>query len=858
MFVCLISASWSASAHTPQDAIDVLHISPDYGNDSTLFLVVQNYLLRSTNRGASSKQLASGLDSQHVYSDISISPTYRENSTLFVATDGGGVYRSTNKGDSWHRFNDNLPNLNIGIILVANASTVIAAGSERGLFLSAVDQSSWKRVISDDVQITSLRSVQDENGTRVLAGDSAGGLWSSNTDLTQWQRIFKLDKTGAVTALAYDNTQTEMPTLYIGTEQAGLLKTRDLGETLLPISEAWPDKTDDCLGRPLAAAQADVHIRDIELVSSPDNTQVIYVTTWNSAVHVSADGGGSWQTWSQGITCDNQADSYSNNVPHFRDLESSDESGGDLFVAGFDGLYRSEDRGRTWVQFETLPVHLIRGMDVSVVGGGQYGLALTTYGGGAYVSTDQGKSWVIANQGLVTTRLADIEFSPDFPANSQIYGLAKERFLVSQQAETGWIPSSLVYRGWRRTFGSRLERYLNFSPEFGSKLFLSDAERRRVWPMQIELSPEYSTDQTVLIGLRRHGVWRSVDAGESWDREWYGPTGFVTALQISPDFPTDKTAFVGMRGTGIYVTRNGADSWYPANRGFRFLAEIQAPESPNYYIDPPLYTAAKDVLLAVSPSFASDQTVFASSAVGLFKSSDAGRSWSKMTVSPSLIDVPVIGVGVSPEFKDDGVVVVSLKGRGLFRSNDGGETFAFIGQDLLDKNYDLKFIEFSPDFANDDVIYGAADEVLLQSRDGGLTWSIVDRPVRYEDWRGEDRGPIRFENDWTRETGRQFSASTQAISSQSGAAAKLNFFRSEITWLGERGPDAGIATVLLDGKIVANVDLYSEERETQTSVLRLTDLAREPHDILIEVTSRANPLSKGNKVAVDGFDVKGF
>jgi hypothetical protein len=49
----LMTVSVAAFAHTPQDAIDALHISPAYENDSTLFIIVQNNLLRSTNRGAS-------------------------------------------------------------------------------------------------------------------------------------------------------------------------------------------------------------------------------------------------------------------------------------------------------------------------------------------------------------------------------------------------------------------------------------------------------------------------------------------------------------------------------------------------------------------------------------------------------------------------------------------------------------------------------------------------------------------------------------------------------------------------------------------------------------------------------------
>jgi hypothetical protein len=413
----------------------------------------------------------------------------------------------------------------------------------------------------------------------------------------------------------------------------------------------------------------------------------------------------------------------------------------------------------------------------------------------------------------------------------------------------------MVYRGWRRRIGAGLERRFGFSPDYGTKLFLSDRERTRVWPMQIELSPGFDMDRTMFVGLRQHGVWKSTDAGENWERDWDGPLEFVTALQVSPDYPNDHTVFAGMRGNGILVSRDGGETWQLSNQGFRYLNDVRAPESPNYTIDPPLHTAIKDVLLVVSPNYAKDRIVFASSAAGLYRSLDGAGTWHELTVSPSLIDVPVNALGISPAFLADETVVVSFKGRGLFRSTDGGESFESIGQDLLDKNLDLKLIKFSPDYSIDGTIFGATDEVVLRSMDKGVTWTAIDRPVRYEDWRGEDRGPIQFAGNWTRESGAGFSASTQAVSAQQGAQATLNFYGNQINWIAERGPAGGLATVIVDGVEVAHIDLYSEQTTTREPVLNLPDLDKGPHSIVIEVSGTKNAKSTGYRIAIDGFDV---
>lgn len=855
---CLTSVSFLAFAHTPHDVIDALHISPDYENDSTLFIIVQNNLLRSTNRAAIWKQLVNGLDSPHILSDITISPNFVQDNTLFVSTDGGGIYKSADRGQTWHRFNKGLRQRNIGMVLVSpdhDDSTVLAAGSSRGLFVSSTQNANWQRAMSDDVQITALRLAKENASTNVLAGDSTGGIWKSSGDLKNWRRIVKLEKVGAVTAVAVWHSPGSTETLFIGTEKAGLLSTSNGGFTVEYLSRTWPDSVEDCIGRKLAESVPDLHIRDIELSPAYDDGPGIYVTTWNKAVHVSRDAGKSWEIRSRGVGCDNQADSYATGVPHYRDLVVGGWRQPDWFLAGFNGLYRSEDGGESWVQIETLPVSLIRGLGVSRPSVSRHALAVTTYGGGAYISLDQGQSWSIANDGLITTRLADVEFSPNYWTDGRIFSVAKERLLSSNQIETGWTAESLVYRGWRRRIGAGLERHLGFSPEYGTKLFLSEAERRGIWPMQIELSPAFDADQTMLIGLRRHGVWKSEDAGADWNQSWEGPIDFVTALQMSPDFPNDGTIFAGIRGAGIYVSRDGAETWYATNTGFQYLQQIQATKSPNYNLDPPLHRAIKDILLVISPRYAEDRTVFASSAAGIFKSTDGGRTWVKLSVALSLNDVPVNALGISPEYGVDKTILVSFKGRGLYRSTDGGATFESIGQNLLYGNFDLKLIQFLPTIHGDGVIYGATDEVLLISRNNGDTWTVIDRPVRYEDWRGQGRGPIRFVGDWVRETGPQYSASTQAVSDRKGAWASLNFFGTTIIWLGERGPDGGQARVLIDGVTAATADLYSKDRLAGSEILEFSNLANGPHNIVIEVSEEQNPKSVGYRISIDGLDV---
>lgn len=852
---CCIGICVPAFAHTPHHVIDALELSPDYENDFTVFVLVHNYLLRSTERGANWQQLVNGIDTPFVKSSVAVSKSFKSDDMLFVSTDGDGVFRSTDRGDSWQRYNAGLRQQNIGMLLsvsIDDGVQVLAAGSSRGLFASSAHDASWRRLLSDDVKVTAF-SIIDKNGSSiVMVGDAQGGIWKSNEDLDDFRRVARLQEVGAITSIAGTRASGQEGTFLVGTSDAGLLRLSDDGAELEDISRHWPDRIEDCKGRRLKEAIPDRHIRDIKW--SADGQEML-VTSWNGAVHVSRDAGATWKTRSVGLGCDDQADAAAFTTPHFRNLELGVAGKPDWFLASFDGLYRSEDEGESWLQLETMPVSLIRGLGVSPASDDQHDLVVTTYGGGAYLSHDQGRSWSIANRGLVSTRLSDTEFSPAYWHDSKLFALAKERLLIKDAGADRWVARSLAYAGWRRSVGFGLERRLGFSPDYGSRLFLDDTERGSVWPMQIELSPTFAVDRTMLIGFRRHGIWVSDDGGAEWDRGWDGPTDYVTDLEISPEFGDDGTVFAGIRGAGIYVSLDGADSWNPANSGFDYFASYQATQSPNHYIDPPLSRAITDVLLEVSPNFAVDQTAFAGSAAGVFRSADSGKTWQPLALPLLPESGSVIGLGISPDFAKDQVILVSVKGMGLFRSTDSGETFEPTGGNLLSANTELRHIRFSPTFETDRTIYGASDWELVISRDGGSSWSMIERPVRYEDWRGTYAGPVRFTGDWHRETGSGFSASTQTTTDQPGATAILGFVGPTVEWMGQRGPSGGMARVLVDGVEVGIADLYSEQQSSGVSVFKVPDLENKPHNVVIEVLDNANPRSTGRRVAVDNIDV---
>jgi hypothetical protein len=88
-----------------------------------------------------------------------------------------------------------------------------------------------------------------------------------------------------------------------------------------------------------------------------------------------------------------------------------------------------------------------------------------------------------------------------------------------------------------------------------------------------------------------------------------------------------------------------------------------------------------------------------------------------------------------------------------------------------------------------------------------------------------------------------------------GASVTVPFRGTAISWIGYRGPDAGIATVRIDGGAASEVDLYSPIATYQPVVFTAPGLADVNHTLTITATGRKNALSSAARVVVDAFDV---
>jgi hypothetical protein len=196
---------------------------------------------------------------------------------------------------------------------------------------------------------------------------------------------------------------------------------------------------------------------------------------------------------------------------------------------------------------------------------------------------------------------------------------------------------------------------------------------------------------------------------------------------------TSLTVFAGT-ASGLYRSVDWGNSWQPAatkDKTFG-LDDVGAvrdvlPIGPNVYLagDGGVYqsadfgqtwsrTATPTPVARVLPSRypQSDPTVFAATPTGLLKSTDGGRTFAATVLSGTRVH----------RLEWPGPALVAATGRGVLISMDGGATFDGARSGL--PSGDARALALSSFFSVDPVLFtGIADYGVYRSGDGGRTWA---------------------------------------------------------------------------------------------------------------------------------------
>jgi len=288
-----------------------------------------------------------------------------------------------------------------------------------------------------------------------------------------------------------------------------------------------------------------------------------------------------------------------------------------------------------------------------------------------------------------------------------------------------------------------------------------------------------------------------------------------------------------VRGKGILRSVDDGASWTQAASAQILDILSRNPISP--------------VPIEISPDVGSDGRVFAGTPSGLFESNDSGETWRQINVREPGLGDSILAIALSPHFAQDGFLLVSLKGHGLYASHDSGKTFGPVAPGLIEANQVLTRIRFS-----DSNVYAMSEEQFFASTDRGNTWHVISRPARYE----STADAAIIQGDWSEIDGEHFSGRSAIASADRGAYLELGFQGTEAVVVTHSAPGQGIADVYIDGALAGRIDLYSANDLVEPSLTRFPGLSDGAHKIRIEVTGERAPASDGSLVIVDAIETR--
>ena len=220
-----------------------------------------------------------------------------------------------------------------------------------------------------------------------------------------------------------------------------------------------------------------------------------------------------------------------------------------------------------------------------------------------------------------------------------------------------------------------------------------------------------------------NGIYRSTDEGKSWVNTGLNEAQQIGGLSIDPR--NENIVFAAVLGhpygpnteRGVFRTKNGGKTWE------RVLYKDENTGAIQVTIDP------KNSNIVYADLWAARQGPWENGAwqgpeSGLYKSIDGGNTWNKLTKGLPTFEQGLgrIGFGISPSLPSRIYATVDAPEEGgIFRSDDAGESWTRISQDqrLWGRGSDFAEIKVHP--TNPDIVF-SADVDTWKSEDGGKTW----------------------------------------------------------------------------------------------------------------------------------------
>jgi photosystem II stability/assembly factor-like uncharacterized protein len=241
------------------------------------------------------------------------------------------------------------------------------------------------------------------------------------------------------------------------------------------------------------------------------------------------------------------------------------------------------------------------------------------------------------------------------------------------------------------------------------------AEEGTVSGIQIRcITIDPSKPDTIYAGLAAFGVFKTADAGTTWESISDALEDTFTKTLVIHPAKTD-TVYLGTDGGGVYRYNAAKNEWTETIQGLK-----------NTYIK----------TLVLDPK--DPKIIYAATDGGVAKTIDGSDNWTVFTSTNGITSRYVLCLAIDQ--KDPKVLYAGTDGGGLFKTIDGGEKWEPIGgeiwmakppaEDLAAPEGDVESSLVTSSVAinpvNSSIVYAGNQTGMFRSADAGKTWTQIN------------------------------------------------------------------------------------------------------------------------------------
>lgn len=603
----------------------VYGIAVDPNNTSTLYAATYGCgVFKSTDGAQSWSQ--SGLSDYNVSAILSDPAT---SGILYVATVKNAVnavYRSTDGGATWTNFSTGLSKPVKALAVSADDASVLYARTLSDGVYKKTGSGSWTAV-NTGFQTWDIRTlaVAPSDANIIYASSPSSYLYKSTDAAASWSIVSGGPPDGAVHDLAVDPANPNIVYAWAG---LSLFKTTNGGTSWTELSPGF---------------------QALSLSIYPGDSSILYAGT-ASGVYKSTNAGTSWIAANSGITS-----------ARIESIAVYPLDSNNIYAASkSEGVFKSTNGGTSWSSAnDNLWCWDMRALASNSSNGNIYA---GDFAGGVFKTTDSGISWTRLTSSPTTGVITlTMDSTNSILYAGTLYGIQKSANGGSSWSSVSGIPAVSI-------------KAITVDPVNPNILF---------------------------VGTNGMGVYKSGNGGTSWVR----PNAGISATFIINDFaipPSNNSiVYTATHTDGVYKSVDGGTIWSAKKTG---LTDLN--------IDS----------VAVDPS--DPDIVFAGTlGGGMFKSINGGTNWSKVT---SVNSSSVYKIVYDPH---DSATIYAATMNGVFRSRDNGLSWNSINVDLVD----LSVNDVMPDPVNANVIYSVAGHGAVQKLEKGAELMVTPGALAFPD-----------------------------------------------------------------------------------------------------------------------------